>query len=184
MAKLSFLVAGTLIILAGLELTNTTHLFHKQQASKVVVTAGRPVAAPKQSAVTQPVKGSANNNSPVEAARNAGGATDTSGTAAANTNRSQWVVSASGVVTVKQPTANSRFQSGDTVSGSAKIDQVNYRLSDNSVGVVAEGTLSVVNGDFSGTLHFTPRGTGGRLDVFSTDSRGVEYNEVQINVSF
>ena len=178
--KLAGLVILVAAILAVLELTNTTHLFHKPPASKVVVAAGTPVTPPKSdksvSSTNQPPTGGG-------AARD-GGATDTGGSSKASSNSSQWTTSASGLITVKQPVANSLFQSGDTLVGSAKVAQVNYRLKDNKIGVIAQGLLKVVDGNFSGSLHFQSQGTGGQIDVFTTDSLGVEYNEVQINVRF
>ncbi len=117
---------------------------------------------------------------------NQGTATDNRGQTpgGVSTPSSQWVQSQSGNITVKQPTVNSVFNSGNVLSGSAKVGQVHYRLIDNNVGVISEGLLSVVNGDFSGTMHFTPISSTGRLDVFSTDPNGKEINEVQIAVSF
>jgi hypothetical protein len=112
------------------------------------------------------------------------GATDTQGSATPTTNANQWVTSKSGYITVKSPLADTKLTDGSVVAGSAKVDEVHYRLIDNIGGDLAKGTLSVVSGNFSGTLHFQPKGTGGRLDIFSTDSQGVEYNEVQLNVSF
>jgi hypothetical protein len=177
------ILAAIIVILLGLELTNTTHLLHKQKpASLTVVTAGTPVKAPASKKVSPPPKGSSNDSS--SPARNQGTATDTQGSASASTNSNQWISSASGAITVKQPVANSKIQDGVVLSGSAKVDEISYRLTDNSVGLIAQGTLSVVNGNFSGILHFKSQGTGGRLDVFSTDSKGVEYNEIQVNVSF
>jgi hypothetical protein len=173
------------VTLAVLEITNTTHFFHKANSSKVVVTAGTPVAPKTSSSPAQSTpKTATGNSSNLDATRNSGVAVDTKGSAPASTDSSQWTISSSGLITVKQPTANSRLQDGSSIVGSSKLDQVHYRLKDNKVGVIAQGTLDVVNGNFSGTLHFQPQGTGGQLDVFSTDSQGVEYNEVQIYVSF
>ena len=101
-----------------------------------------------------------------------------------STNPSQWTVSSSGIVTVKQPASNSLLKSGDNLFGSAKVSQVQYRLIDNQVGVLAQGPLTVVGGNFSATLHFRPVASSGRLDVFSFDSQGAEVNEVQIPVRF
>lgn len=155
--------------------------YRSEHSPKKIVTAGTavtpPVSASSSAAASKAL--SENNGS-----RNIGTATDTEGSAATNTSSSQWVTSASGDITVKQPLANSKIGNGSTLSGSAKVGQVHYRLSDNKVGVVSQGILNVVNGDFSGTIQFSPHGTGARLDVFSTDSVGVEYNEVQINVNY
>lgn len=113
-------------------------------------------------------------------------ATDNQGAnpSSATTNSSQWTVSSSGLVTVKQPAGNSLLKSGDSLFGSAKVGQVQYRLIDNQVGVLAQGPLNVVGGNFSATLHFRAVATTGRLDVFSFDSQGAEVNEVQIPVKF
>jgi len=153
----------------------------KTPVNQRVVTAGRssPTEAPKDT--NSQVNKTPGSNS---GSRDIGNATDTNGTASSSTNSNQWVTSASDVITVKQPLANAKFQNGDTLSGSSKVSPVHYRLSDNKVGVISQGVLNVVNGNFSGAIHFNPQGTGGRLDVFSTDTGGVEYNEIQINVSF
>jgi len=112
-------------------------------------------------------------------------ATDNQGaTPSSSTNSSQWTVSTSGLVTVKQPASNSLLKSGDSLFGSAKVSQVQYRLIDNQVGVLAQGPLNVVDGNFSATLHFRAVANTGRLDVFSFDSQGAEVNEVQIPVRF
>jgi len=182
------LFGGGLIILAALvvfalEITNTIHIFHKSvPATQVIVQVGKPTSVPKSNvsntappAAKSPAAGSSTLIS---------GGTDTNGAANASTDPSQWVVSDSGNITVKQPVANAKLQSGAVLSGSAKVSTVNFRLIDSNVGVISEGTLNVVNGNFSGTLNFTPQSSSGRLDVFSTDSQGVELNEVQISVSF
>jgi hypothetical protein len=170
-------------VVAALELTDTTHFFHKSDAAtKVVVKAGKPTPVPKNNVsrgVTTPAKDPATPASTPE-----GGAKDTGGSAAVSTDPSKWIVSQSGNITVKQPIANATLRNGNVLSGSSKLDKVNFRLIDADVGVIAQGTLNVVNGNFSGTLSFTPHATAGRLDVFSTDSQGVELNEVQISVRF
>lgn len=96
----------------------------------------------------------------------------------------QWTQSVSGVITVKQPLANSTLKNGDSVSGSAGVSRVQYRLIDNQVGVISQGFISVVGGNFSATISFTPHSSSGRLDVFSTDQNGKEINEVQLPVNF
>jgi hypothetical protein len=149
--------------------------------NKKIVTVGTAVPSRAAKDTNAPV-----DKSPTQSAghRNIGTATDSNGQAKTTTDSNQWVSSASGVVTVKQPLANASLRDGDILSGSAKADKVHYRLSDNEVGVISQGDLNVVDGNFSGTLHFSSKGTGGRLSVFTTDAMGVEYNEVQINLSF
>jgi hypothetical protein len=61
---------------------------------------------------------------------------------------------------------------------------VQYTLIDNNVGVISQGTIPVVNGNFSATIDFSPTATAGRLDVFTTDANGKEINEVQLQVNF
>lgn len=162
-----------------------TYLYLRHHHSpKTIVTVGTPVILSGQSKSTSGQPAEKTPSSSNSGSRNSGGATDTNGASATSTSSSQWVKSASGVITVKQPSANSKLQDSSIISGVASVGEVHYRLSDNKVGVVAQGTLSVSNGNFSGVVHFQPQGTGGRLDIFSTDSQEVEYNEVQINVSF
>jgi hypothetical protein len=180
---------GVILVTAGLallalELTNTTHFFHAKPQSKQVVTAGKPVAAPSQAGSSPAQSPSGQKTITTDNSQPSGGATDTHGSSVPDTTSSQWVTSQTGYITVKSPLADSRLQDGGTVAGSAKVGTVYYRLTDNKVGVIAQGQLTVTDGKFSGSLHFQPKGTGGRLDVYSTDSAGIEYNEVQINVSF
>jgi hypothetical protein len=180
---ISAVLVATGLGMFALELTNTTHVFHHQKPqSKGIVSVGDPVAPPSQSS-QNPASGSSDDRN-FSPGQTQGGATDTHGSASTTTDSSQWVISENGYITVRSPLANTKLKDGSVVAGTAKVDQVSYRLTDNTVGVVAQGQLGVVDGKFSGSLHFTPKGTGGRLDVFSTDTSGVEYNEVQINVGF
>ena len=116
-----------------------------------------------------------------------GGAIDTIGlsedrSAPKKPNRS--IKSHSGLIVLKQPNENSVLKSGDTLSGSSDIDKIEYRIEDSAVGVIAQGSLKVVNGRFSGALHFTPHGNSGKLSVFSFDDKGIEVNHIDINISF
>ncbi len=129
--------------------------------------------------VTTPKKSPTTNTT-----QNISGGTDTNGQSAATTNSSQWITSTSGNITVEQPIANTTIKSGVILSGVAEVDTVHFRLIDNSVGVISEGTLNVVNGKFSGNLNFTPHASGGQLDVFSTAPDGSELNEIEIAVNF
>jgi cytoskeletal protein RodZ len=149
--------------------------------TRIVTQAGNiPKSTPTSSASTPPPKKQPTDN----AGRNISGGTDTNGQTSTNTNSSQWITSKSGNITVEQPIANATMQSGSVLSGTTKISTVHFRLIDNAVGVISEGTLSVVNGKFSGDLNFKPHSSAGQLDVFSTDANGVEINEIQIAVKF
>jgi hypothetical protein len=160
-----------------------TRLWYQSSHSpKKIVTVGTEVTAPKQTKVPQANEKVATTNN--SGCSNAVGAKYTLGATTTTNDSSQWTSSASGVITVKSPTPNATLKDDSLISGSAKVGSVHYRLNDNKVGVIAQGELGVVNGNFSGTLHFTSHGTGARLDIFSTDDQGIEFNEVQINVSF
>lgn len=175
----------TTVVLLLLIVAGAVYWWHfvRTPATKVITKAGNFTSSntPANSANNPtPKKEPTNNN----AQRTIGGPTDTNGQATANTNSSQWITSTSGNITVEQPLANATIQSGTTLSGTAKVSTVNYRVIDNTVGVISEGTLSVVNGKFSGNLNFTPHSSGGRLDVFSTAPNGAELNEIEIAVNF
>lgn len=115
-----------------------------------------------------------------------GGATDENGkTTGTLPPSSEWASSSSGDITLQQPINNSVLASGDTISGTAKVSTVQFILTDNSVGQIAQGTLSVVNGKFSGTLQFTPHATSGKLQVYYPNpSNGAEEDIININVDF
>ena len=172
----ALLVLLLVALMATLELTNTTHLFHKQAVI--------PVTVP----VKQPASNSTNGGEKTPSSSigiNKGTAVDNKGvTPSVTTSSSSWAVSSSGVITLKQPLSNDRIVSGVNLVGSSSLSQVQYRLIDNSVGVISQGTISVVDGNFSANISFQAKSKTGRLDVFSSDSNGREINEVQVPVAF
>jgi hypothetical protein len=178
LAFLLILVAAMVVV--GLEVTNTTHIFHK---SAIVRAPAKPITtlASPSTSTTNTVKAPSASN-----AIDQGGPSDENGQVPAGTPTTpdSWSKSASGVITVKLPTLNQTFQNGGTITGVASVSQVQYRLSDDQVGVISQGPINVVNGSFTATISFKPYGTSGRLDVFTTDSTGKEANEVQIPVTF
>lgn len=123
---------------------------------------------------------------PTSSTFNQGAATDNNGqtTTPATTTPSQWQQSTTGVITVQQPLVDSTVAPGFTLSGTASVSSVQYRLIDDKVGVISQAIINVVNGKFSANINFKSYGSTGRLDVFSTDPNGKEINEVQINVNF
>lgn len=151
-------------------------------ASEAITTAGNLTqnTTPNTSTNSPPPKKQPTSN----VGLNDGGAADTSGQTTATTNQSQWITSKSGAITVEQPVANATLSSSDYLVGAAKVSAVSFRLSDTSDGQIATGTLQVVNGKFSGKLSFTAHSSDGELDVFSTNSQGVEFNIIQIAVKF
>jgi len=96
-----------------------------------------------------------------------------------------WVVSDSGNLTLQQPSPNTIVHSGDTLSGLAKVNSVQFILTDNSVGLIAQGNLNVVNGKFSGTLQFTPHSSNGKLEIYHPNpANGAEEDIIEIDVNF
>jgi hypothetical protein len=179
-------VVGLLVIVgvvfAILEVTNTIHLFRK--------TAGV-VRAPTTPITNLPAKtannSTANNKVPTSNTTIPQGTdNDKNGQVPSNvpTNSKEWSTSASGLITVKLPTANSTFQSGGTITGTASVTSVDYTLIDNQVGVISQGPINVINGNFTAAVNFKSYASTGRLDIFSTDSTGKEYNEVEIPINF
>jgi cytoskeletal protein RodZ len=166
-------------VIAVLEITNVTHFFHK---AAVVRAPSQPIT---HISTTTPKTTSGTKTQATNPTLSQGG--PTAATQAATdvpTDPSKWSVSASGAITVKLPSSNGTIQSGATLTGTATVAQVQYRLTDNQVGVISAGPVNVVNGSFTAAMNFTSHGSSGRLDVFSTDASGKEYNEVQIPVSF
>jgi len=149
---------------------NKPHITPTPQASVPQLQNDRTSSSPKTASSPQDV--------------NQGTAIDNHGSGTADTLPSQWTRSQSGLLTVKGPSYNSTVKSGDTLSGSSSDSQVQFRLVDEQVGVIAQGILSVVDGNFSGKLNFSSYGSNGRLDVFTAGPDGQEANEVQVPVSF
>jgi hypothetical protein len=111
-----------------------------------------------------------------------GGATDNSGKATTSSPKNQWNISDSGVITLKVPISSAVLQNNGEISGSATIETIYYRLVDNAAGVIAQGSLNVVNGNYSGNLQFTSKSSDGKLVVYSFDNQGREINRVEIPV--
>ena len=116
---------------------------------------------------------------------NQGGATDNKGGTQTTPGESS-VTSDSGAITVKGLAKNDLLADGYDLHGTttADVSTVQFRVIDDTVGVVAQGSLSVVDGVFSGTLHFSPKASSGRVDVFSFDSASSEINNIEIPVRF
>lgn len=175
-----WLLVSLLIVIAGGGYFAWNHYHHKAPASSpAAYTSGSKVTAapPDNNAQRTPVS--------QNTATNQGGAVDKNGQSSSTpTDSSQWSTSTSGLLTLKTPVKNANFKSGDSIYGAASSGPVQFRLIDNQVGVIAQGSINVVNGNFSAVASFKAYGSGGRLDVFNTDSNGKEINEVQVPVSF
>jgi hypothetical protein len=134
----------------------------------------------------QPAANNGEKSTQASSGTNKGTVADNQGQAGSpvNTSPSQWTTSASGVITVKQPISSATIKSGVQLAGTATVSKIQYRLIDNQSGVVSEGFINVVNGNFSGNISFQSHSSSGRLDVFTATDTGVESNEVQIPVNF
>lgn len=98
--------------------------------------------------------------------------------------QSQWTRSKDSLLTVYTPTTNNTVKKGDTISGKTNLSSVSFRLIDDITGVIAQGSLSVVEGRFSGTLDFATTATNGRLDLYHSAADGVESSNVEIPINF
>ena len=164
-------------IVAILEATNTTYFFNtpttinEDKKSPVTASTSKPTAHQLPTTTDN---------------TRSGGITDQHGqTGVALPPSSQWVSSSSGNVTLQQPSSNTVIKSGDTLSGLAKVSTVQFILVDDSVGQIAQGSLSVVNGKFSGILQFTPHASSGKLEVYYPNpTNGAEEDLIKINVGF
>jgi len=115
---------------------------------------------------------------------NEGTVSDASGNSPSTPPQSQWVKSADGSITLYAPAKDATLTSGDSLSGASSLERVSFRLIDDVSGVIAQGSLSVVNGKFSGKFSFSTTGTSGRLDVFSASSDGVESSNIEIPIRY
>lgn len=91
-------------------------------------------------------------------------------------------ISESGDISVYEPQQNQLLKSGDRLYGTSEFDTVWYRLIDDKIGVVAQGSLPVKNGKFSGTFSFTSEGSEGRLDIFRMTDDYQEADNIEINI--
>lgn len=116
---------------------------------------------------------------------NEGTVTDNNGVIPDTPPESSWTKSPDGAsIMVYTPAQNQVLSSGQVISGSATVNRVNFRLIDNLSGVIAQGSIDVINGKFSGTFNFSTTASEGRVDVFTANTEGVESNNIAIPVRF
>jgi len=115
---------------------------------------------------------------------NEGTLTDNQGSIGSIPSQNQWTISPNGSITVYTPNANASLASGSVLSGKSVIPKVSFRLIDNVSGVIAQGDIAVINGNFSGTFNFSTNASEGRLDIFNMREDGTEVNNVEIPVRF
>ncbi|MEX2014754.1 MAG: hypothetical protein WD885_02360 [Candidatus Saccharimonadales bacterium] len=153
-------LGGLAVIAIGLELGNITSFTGNQTAQDNT--------KPHKEGSRQPIS-----------TEGEGGIINTSGTENIPS-EDKGISSKSGNITVFRPSSNSLVKTGSIISGSSKTNSISYRLIDDAVGVIAGGSIPVIDGKFSGKFEFKSEGAKGRLDVFSTLDDGREVNIVEI----
>ena len=175
----NIVIKTILVLLAvGLVVVGYSHFHHsKVPANTTQTTSKLPTAQNNYQ------NSSSDSHTPASSSVNQGGAIDEKGNAGSAATGG--VSSSSGLITLLSPQDGDTLASGATISGSAKVPTVQYRLVDDTAGVIAQGPLSVVNGKFAGKLQFTSRGRTGSFAVFSFDPQtGAEVNSIKIKVGF
>jgi hypothetical protein len=178
--KVVILLIGLILVGAGTFLY--LHNNHKNKQNLVNTKQGKTVTGTTSSPSSHNPSDATNSSQ-----GQSGGVTDKNGQVSGSLpDPSLWVASNSGKLTLQQPSHNTIVKSGDTISGISKTDSdVQFVLTDDSVGQIAQGSLKVVNGKFSGLLQFTPHSKSGRLEVFHPNpDNGAEEDVVEINVNY
>lgn len=171
-------------VLFVLEKTNTTSFFsftNEDKASEAHTTSDLPSARPDYNGGAAAEENKDPGNTINE---NQGSAVIKDGNGAPSSDTSNPIKSSTGEITVYLPHANSSLATGQEISGTSSLSSVQYRLIDSVSGVIATGTLKVVNGNFSGNLSFNTSANEGRLDIFATRADASEFSNVEIPVRF
>lgn len=181
-----FLVLGALcvIMLGGvsvflLEKFNIINLFATNNPS---VSSGAHTTSKAESAQEDFTGG--NDRTVNQTNKNEGVVKDTGGEVSNIPPQSQWLVSSDKLITLYTTYKDSILKKGDAISGASSLPKIYFRLIDDVSGVIAQGTLTVIDGKFAGSFDFSTSGTNGRLDVFQASSDGVESSNIMVPVRF
>jgi hypothetical protein len=174
--KRKIILAITIIFIVALGIIGYLWLSHQSAGGSVTTTSKEPSA---QSNFT-----SGGQREVVQSNRNEGIVTDTGGNVPSLPPSSGWSSSTSGIITVYSPAKNSLLSTGQTLLGESSADRVSFRIIDSVSGVIAQGSIGVVNGKFSGNFSFETSAQEGRLDIFTVNNSGVESNVIEIPVRF
>lgn len=172
------LLVVAIIVFAILEVAGVTKVFINKSMS------GDQAKTTSKAETAQEDFTEGGERTPTTSTKNEGSVSDNGGTISSIPPSTTWTTSPSGAITVYTPAANSLVTDGHTLSGKSTMPKVSYRLIDDVSGVIAQGELSVVNGNFSGKFNFNTQGSKGRLDVFTQREDGVESNNVEIPIRF
>jgi hypothetical protein len=96
----------------------------------------------------------------------------------------EWSRSSDDNLIVYSPARDSLLKNGQVLAGTSKAERIYFRLIDNINGTIAQGSVAVVNGRYSGSFTFTTDATSGQVDVFNQAYDGTESNNVSIPVRF
>jgi hypothetical protein len=107
---------------------------------------------------------------------------DTRGVTDTPVDQSRVIVSVDSKISLFSPSTNDLVRSGDQIIGESSLPKVYFRLIDDVSGVIAQGSLIVVNGRFSGNFSFTTTGNNGRLDIFSISGDGIESSNIEVPI--
>jgi type II secretory pathway pseudopilin PulG len=109
---------------------------------------------------------------------------DNQGSIPQNISSNQPLTSEDKQISVLSPQRSQVLMNGDQIAGNTNIGSIQYRIIDSISGVIASGTLQVVNSKFSAKLTFTSNAKEGRIDIFSVQDDGRETSSVEIPVRF
>jgi len=109
---------------------------------------------------------------------------DTNGNDRSSSSPSKWTGSQDGKILLKQPAQSQLVGNSFSIIGIAYSDNLNFRVIDESSGVLGQGRLNIVNNNFSSSIQLEPKSKNGRLDVFSVRDDGTENSEIQIELVF
>lgn len=175
------LVVVTMVFI--LEKTHTTNLIkaptEAERPSSNAKTTSKQPSAQSDFSDGQPRKEATQSN------MNEGTVSDNNGRIDSLPPEDQWTKSADGKsIVVYSPSANQTLKSGQQLTGASSSAVVNFRLIDNIQGVIASGSINVVDGKFAGTFDFSTTAEQGQVDIFTTASNGSESNTISIPVRF
>jgi len=176
-----FVGAVTLFVL---EKTNTTSFFSStngNDASEAQTTSDLPSAQSDFNGGTSAEENKDPGNTLDE---NQGSAVIKDNNGTPSSDMSKPIKSSTGEITVYLPHTDGVLTTGQEISGTSTLSSVQYRLIDSVSGVIATGTLKVVNGNFSGNLSFNTSANEGRLDIFAARADASEFSNVEIPVRF
>jgi len=180
-------IGGLIAVLTILELTNTTNfisLSSQDSSNQEARTTSDLPSAQSDFTVSSDNEESATKDPGNTLREDTGTAVVTDNNGEIQSKDNNPISSSDGGITIYTPLKSSLLKSGQEIAGTTSIPRVNYRVIDDRTGVIATGSLKVVEGKFSGSLNFSTAATEGRIDIFATRADGTEYSNLEIPVRF